>query len=283
MKQQTSSCEAAICVKHNKVKMYGNFVYLQNGQEFEIELFNPTQSTKLAKIRINGNYISNSGLVLKPGQRVYLERYLDTPKKFLFETYKVEDTKEVKEAIAKNGVVHVEFYDEKEKYENLLSNLNGNIFNSSNNIRYYDEQLLSKGLAGTLRTNSGTTNSFLSQSNLNSNNIGTVINAFTTSNVNGNFTYTANTIGDITLNSVSTKAEDSKIETGRVEKGGKSSQSFSNYSGDFYAWSSSSVSINILPSSQKPVESADLAVYCTECGSKNKKNWKFCPKCGTKF
>lgn len=269
MKQQTSSCEAAICVKHNKVKMYGNFVYLQNGQEFEIELFNPTQSTKLAKIRINGNYISNSGLVLKPGQRVYLERYLDTPKKFLFETYKVEDSKEVKEAIAKNGVVHVEFYDEKEKYENLLSN--GNIFNSSNKIRFYDEQLISKGLNGTLRSNIGTTNSFLSQSNLNP--------SFTyAGNMNVSNAITTTGIGDITLDSLS-----NEIETGRVEKGSQSSQSFSNYNGDFYAWTSSSISINILPISQKPIESADLAVYCTECGSKNKKNWKFCPKCGTKF
>lgn len=271
MKQQTSSCEAAICVKHNKVKMYGNFVYLQDGQEFEIELFNPTQSTKLAKIRINGNYISNSGLVLKPGQRVYLERYLDVAKKFLFETYKVENTKEGKEAIAKNGIVHVEFYDEKQKYENLLGNLNGNIFNSRNNIRYYDEQLISKGLGGTLRSNSGTTNAFLSQSNLNPN-------SFTYAANMGSSTITTSNISDITLDSLS-----NEIETGRVEKGSKSSQSFSNYNGDFYTWSSSSVSINILPSSQKPIESAYLAVYCTECGTKNKKNWKFCPKCGTKF
>lgn len=268
MKQQTLSCEAAICVKHNKVKMYGNFVYLQDGQEFEIELFNPTQSTKLAKIRINGNYISNSGLVLKPGQRIYLERYLDVAKKFLFETYKVENTKEGKEAIAKNGIVHVEFYDEKQKYENLLGSTT-NIF-TTNNIRYYDEQLISKGL---MRSNSG--NALLSQSNLNPN-------SFTyTANVGSNTitnTITTTGIGDITLNSLS-----SEIETGRVEKGSQSSQSFSDYNGEFYTWSSSSVSINILPLSQKPAESADLAVYCTECGTKNKKNWKFCPKCGSKF
>lgn len=264
MKQQTSSCEAAICVKHNKVKMYGNFVYLQNGQEFEIELFNPTQSTKLAKIRINGNYISNSGLVLKPGQRVYLERYLDSPKKFLFETYKVENSKESIEAIAKNGIVHVEFYDEKQHYENLLNNSNG-VFTYPNRIRFYDEQLLSKRLSGIMTTNS---NTFLSQSNINPN-------SFTyTSNIASNTTGN----GEITLDSLS-----DEIETGRIEKGSNSSQSFSNYNGEFNTWSSSSVSINILPLSQKPVESADLAVYCTECGTKNKKNWKFCPKCGNKF
>lgn len=268
MKQQTSSCEAAICVKHNKVKMYGNFVYLQDGQEFEIELFNPTQSTKLAKIRINGNYISNSGLVLKPGQRIYLERYLDVAKKFLFETYKVENTKEGKEAIAKNGIVHVEFYDEKQKYENLLGGTT-NIF-TTNNIRYYDEQLISKGL---MRSNSG--NAFLSQSNLNPNSFTYAANM---ASATSGSTITTSNISDITLDSLS-----SEIETGRVEKGSQSSQSFSDYNGEFYAWSSSSVSINILPLSQKPAESADLAVYCTECGTKNKKNWKFCPKCGSKF
>jgi len=44
------------------------------------------------------------------------------------------------------------------------------------------------------------------------------------------------------------------------------------------------VNIKILPFSAKPTEVSDLAVYCTNCGTKNKKgNYKYCPKCGTKF
>ena len=42
---------ANIAVKKNKIKSYPeNKVYLQDGQEFEIELFNATTQTKLAKI-----------------------------------------------------------------------------------------------------------------------------------------------------------------------------------------------------------------------------------------
>ena len=61
-------------------------VFLTDGDEFEIELFNPTQNKVLAKIELNGKSIG-SGIILRPGERVFLERYLDEAKKFLFETY----------------------------------------------------------------------------------------------------------------------------------------------------------------------------------------------------
>ena len=60
-------------------------VYLRNGDEFELELFNPTTSKVLAKISLNGKSLG-SGIVLRPGERVFLERYFDEAKKFLFET-----------------------------------------------------------------------------------------------------------------------------------------------------------------------------------------------------
>lgn len=63
---------------------------MKNGSEFELELFNPKQTTILAKIKINGSYIGGGGIVLRPGERVFLERYLDDAKKFLFETYNVD-------------------------------------------------------------------------------------------------------------------------------------------------------------------------------------------------
>jgi hypothetical protein len=59
---------------------------------------------------LNGNRISNSGVVLKPGQRVFLERYLDEDRKFLFETYEVSDSKTNQRAIENNGLVIVEFF-----------------------------------------------------------------------------------------------------------------------------------------------------------------------------
>ena len=56
-----SACTANITKNRNRSKIYENSVYLKDGENFEIELFNPTTSRVLAKITINGNSISNSG------------------------------------------------------------------------------------------------------------------------------------------------------------------------------------------------------------------------------
>jgi hypothetical protein len=75
----------------------------------------------LAKILVNGSYISDAGFILKPGEHQYLERFLNNSKRFLFSTYDVEDTDAVKHAIRNNGVVTVEFYDEIEYFPNWLT------------------------------------------------------------------------------------------------------------------------------------------------------------------
>jgi hypothetical protein len=104
---------ANIAVNRNRLKHYsGDTVYLKDDTHFEIELYNPKQLKVLAKIEINGQGVSGYGIVLRPGERVFLERWIDTPKKFLFETYQVEDSNESRNALAKNGKVTVEFYDE---------------------------------------------------------------------------------------------------------------------------------------------------------------------------
>ena len=101
---------AFITVRKQRQKQNGKNVYLHDRTEFEIELHNPTNESILAKISLNGNRISNSGVVLKPGQRVFLERYLDEDRKFLFETYEVSDSKTNQRAIENNGLVIVEFF-----------------------------------------------------------------------------------------------------------------------------------------------------------------------------
>ena len=101
---------AFITVRKQRQKQNGKNVYLHDTTEFEIELHNPTNDSILAKISLNGNRISNSGVVLKPGQRVFLERYLDEDRKFLFETYEVSDNKTNQRAIENNGLVIVEFF-----------------------------------------------------------------------------------------------------------------------------------------------------------------------------
>lgn len=101
---------AFITVRKQRQKQNGKNVYLHDRTEFEIELHNPTNDSILAKISLNGNRISNSGVVLKPGERVFLERYLDEDRKFLFETYEVLDNKTNQRAIENNGLVIVEFF-----------------------------------------------------------------------------------------------------------------------------------------------------------------------------
>ena len=116
MKELRREPTAKVSLRKNVLKVYNidgeDVVYLPKGAQFEIELFNPTHGRVLAKIELNNKNISNSGIVLKPGERVFLERYLDEDRKFLFETYEVEDSLEVKEAITNNGLILVTFYEE---------------------------------------------------------------------------------------------------------------------------------------------------------------------------
>ena len=112
---------ANICINKSRVKLYNKSgemptYYLQKQTEFQIELFNPTTDVVLAKITLNNNSISQGGLILNPGQRIFLERYLDIPKKFLFDTYEVSNTNEVKKAIENNGDFKVEFFKEKKQF-----------------------------------------------------------------------------------------------------------------------------------------------------------------------
>lgn len=237
----TNDGQAYITTKRNRVKTYGNNVHLKDKQEFEIELFNPTTSTKAAEISINGKLISTSKLVLKPGQRVYLERFLDTAKKFQFETYDVSFNPVVMQAIANNGDIEVKFYD-----EYIVPQ-----YNYRSNTPW------------TYSTNIDCINTCYNTS------------SFTGEDFKSGLRSRKSTAGGQSVNSV---------ETGRVEQGSESNQKFTNYSGQFNSYTSNVVRIKILPFSQKPLEVKDLTEYCTNCGTKNKRNnYKYCPKCGQQF
>ena len=104
MKKQTTSkamlCpEAYVSVKKSRLPIYnGNTVYLKNSQEFELELFNPTSKTVALYIKINGIQTSNTLLVIRPGMRYFLDRYVDESRKFAFNTYMADDSIEGKTA-----------------------------------------------------------------------------------------------------------------------------------------------------------------------------------------
>jgi hypothetical protein len=265
----TESPQAWVAIKRNRQKIYNGQgktqVYLKDGQEFQVELFNPTQSRYLAKIKINGSYQSDRGLILNPGQRYFLDRFIDEDRKLAFSTYEIEDSKAAKKAIEKNGLLEVEFYAE-------------TTFFSTSGTTYWRNPYLYGGsltVPGTINafntTTTGTANTFTYA--------GSTVNnvSFTTSS-------TGSTLASYFINSsnLSSVVNDASIETGRVEKGDKSGQSFEDGSGTFNSWASYTTTVQVIPLSQKPVEAQEIRSYCTGCGSRIKKQtWKFCPNCGT--
>ena len=271
---QTKSCTVNVTQNRNRLKTYdgGGTIYLKDGQNFEIELFNPLANRVLAKISINGNQISSSGIVLNPGQRIFLERFIDDDRKFLFETYEVENTKEVKEAIQKNGKLEISFYNE---YVPLITNTW--IYNGSPGSFLYSGSgsITVPWTYGNIGTTTANTNATTTTLGLNS---------------SYNLTNTSSFTGSLTSGTTSTTAAnysshvsepESNIETGRIEMGDKSSQDLSQTYGNFNLYSFQTSSIKILPLSVKPVEVKDLRKYCPECGTRAKKStWKFCPSCG---
>jgi len=240
-----------ITQNRQRIKQYDKeIVFLKNGEEFELELFNPTQEKVLAEIYLNGIKM-DSGIVLRPGERVFLERYLDEARKFVFDTYEVDgNDPNVDKAIEKNGLVEVEFYKEcKPIHWNYTYTYNPSITTPSPDYVYYHD-----------------------------------------THTSGNpITYTLTHSGDNTVFNCNYEAKDNivnsnNIETGRVEKGSHSNQSFVYDNTSFNSWWTWKKSWKILPKSRKAVVKEDLSVYCTSCGAKRKKSsHKFCPHCGNKF
>jgi len=306
-----------ITVNKSRIKLYNKEVeiptyYLQKGQEFEIELFNPTTDSVLAKISLNGKEISQGGLVVNPGQRVFLDRYFDVAKKFLFDTYEVSNTEEVKAAIQNNGDIKVSFY--KENVRPII-NITPNWIKSSYGDTYklgdYNSGTDPRLLRGNITTNGLAGTSTIQTSSLNlSNSSGTVVGAsfgatpttsinsinyvhtsdFNVSDAVGSLT-TSHSTGDGTLSfgepeksSRNVLRSKKSVETGRVDKGSDSNQEFKYVNKDFDYFAFHIVEYKLLPISQKVVTSEDINIkrYCTNCGAKLGKTDKFCSSCGTK-
>jgi hypothetical protein len=306
---------ANLAVNKSRVKLYNKqgdlpTYYLQKGQEFQIELFNPTTDTVLAKITLNGNVISQGGLVLNPGQRVFLDRYLDVAKKFLFDTYEVANTQEVKEAIVNNGDFKVEFYRElKSRPRNPIINISGSrsIFGGSNynqGIIRYDSTNTggyvnntgtapNTPLCDTFTTSTNAVGGSYSTTGLLTGNISNTISTSAFYNASVNI---SDVSGEVTFDSFTTpepiknltrslKSKKSKsIETGRVEEGSRSDQKFKTVDKDFEWFAFHTIEAKLLPVSQKVNTAEDINVkrYCTNCGAKLGKGHKFCATCGTK-
>jgi hypothetical protein len=254
--------EAAITKNQNRLKVYNSNkpfeadkIFLNDGDHFEIELFNYFDEEVLAEISLNGKTISQGGIILRPGERVYLERYLDTNNKFKFETYNVDaNDAKTQEAIKNNGSIDIKFYHKKKFTDNQLPqwfmpyrwDCNGLYNINDSELQFY------------------TNNSTHCGSNVNT--------------INSNLHEPNEPIGKKSMDK-SLQSE----ETGRIGKGEKSNQNFTETNGNFLAYSFGEYYFQILPVSKKGVYSSEIRHYCPECGTRiKKKSWKFCPTCGIK-
>ena len=227
-------------------------VFLNDEEEFEIELFNPLTVSVLADIKLNGQSISKTGLVIKPGQRVYLDCFIDDRKKFKFSTYEIESNLESINATQNNGLLEVFFYKEDvitlDNWQRKFDRIIVEKYYPYNpypwyNQPYYNPNIycgttIGTGGIGTLTTTGNdftvgsTTNAFYSSNNVDLSNL----------NINGS-------LDMIPINS---------IETGRVEKGEKSKQKFTEVDIEFEKNYIASTIIQILPESRKPTEVKEI-------------------------
>jgi hypothetical protein len=263
---------AYITKDKQRVKQFGQNVYLKDGSEFEVELYNPSRKTVLSKIKINGEFIKGGGIILRPGERVFLERYIDVPRKFKYETYTVDSTNETMNAIANNGDVEILFYEEQEVLELKL-----------NSYPTWNPTYVNNNLTAPIGNNFYTSNvNYTSQSNMDVNLTNGLNDTLSFSNNLRSSKYESKY--DQKPRSRSFAKKSKSIETGRVEQGSSSNQSFKTVSKNFNSWAVSTSVWKILPESQKPIEKKDLIERCSKCSSKIKKSsWKFCPECGNEI
>jgi hypothetical protein len=243
--------EAYIAVSAARKPIYSQdskkFVYLEDGTEFQIELFNPTYKVVGIKLYLNDNLTSNSMLVLRPGERTYLNRFLDKDRKFLFNKYVIENTPESISAISKNGLVKIEFYEEHTPINYGPTWIQPNIYNPYNQPPS-------------------------TSPNINLPYCGTTSTA----------TLSANNIFNSTSYSIAGNFE---VETGRVEMGGESGQKFDQAEYTFHLIPAHTVEYQIMPAQPAPKQykTNEIRRYCTGCGTRvRKSSWNFCPSCGTK-
>lgn len=244
-------------------------VFLKDKEEFEIELFNPLTVSVLADIKLNGQSISKTGLVVKPGQRVYLDCFIDDKKKFKFSTYEIDGGLESLDATQNNGLLEVFFYKE-------------DVITLDNWQRRFDRVIVEKWYPynpypwynpyTVWYRNSPTVGGSCVTTNLTNGIIGTTTtsNAYYSSN---NVSNTSNSINLSNLNIAGSNMNSlNSIETGRVEKGEKSKQKFTEVDMDFEKHYIASTIIQILPESRKPLSASEVASKLKNDTTKKKKS-----------
>lgn len=277
---------AKLAINKSLLKEYSNssnerIIYMNDGTEFQIQVFNPYSYVIGISFEFNNHNNTSQLLVLRPGERVWLDRFLDNESKLLFSTYQVGASKEVQEAIKDNGNLCIKFYKEKENKPQVFSYPNTHLLQDWNvkPIETIDVYYNHIGHSYDLYANSNI-------------NCASSVNFCDTVNCNLglNSSVTQASIDSTSTSYSSSASSESRslpksksIETGRIEKGSHSNQRFENVYKDFEYWPFKTEYIKILPTSQKQINSNDLQKkYCHECGKKLNPKFKFCPSCGAK-
>lgn len=286
-------------LKEYKTSDCDRTVYLEDGDEFQFQLFNPETTEISARIYIEDTQLSHD-IVLRPGERIWLERYTDVSKKFKFVTYVVDgEDAQVKKAISHNGLIKIEFFRKRTPSRLTISNpnitwtyLNQQSIPTYDYGIYCDNNLSAENsiLEYTVDIN---TNNSISTASANINNNQGRSRAFTSSTPIGASVNTAFTSlnASITEPEYSTAVYNSdfykdtkELETGRISEGKYSNQKFDTINMDFEYWPFRTETIKIFPLSRKPYNANDLRkLYCPECGRRLKDKFKYCPYCGEKL
>ena len=239
-------------------------VFLKDKEEFEIELFNPLTVSVLADIKLNGQSISKTGLVVKPGQRVYLDCFIDDKKKFVFSTYEIDGGLESLDATQNNGLLEVFFYKEDvitlDNWQTKFGRIIVEKHYPYNPYPWYNPYTVWYGTSSpTIGGSCVTTNLNITGGTgtitTNGSIVGTTAttnNVYNSRSINSSYTNDLNvSYGGTTVNNLFSV---NNIETGRVEKGEKSKQKFTEIDMDFEKHYIASTIIQILPESRKPTE-----------------------------
>lgn len=241
----TPSCE--ILVNGQKRKLYGknkNKIYLNDGDEFQISVYNPLSERIGMQLKMNGIDTDNSVLVINPGQSVIVERFIGTNRKLKFSTYLVDkNNPQTKQAIKENGRLEITFYNEYKITTGTVWVTNSQPWTYPQpgttpyvppnwpyiycgddlSGKYYCGDSINIGSSG-VGTGGGTTTSNF---NLQDQNITYTANAGNVDilgdlNVRGSL----NVSGNIGLGTPNPTAKLNIAETGRIEKGNRSNQHF---------------------------------------------------------
>lgn len=278
----SSNALAKIAISKNLIKEYktsdsDRTVFLDNGTEFQIYLKNPYPYHVAVKILMNDKSIGSNSLVLRPGESIWLDRYLNNDSRFLFSTYTVDDTPMMNYATSKNGKVRIQFYKEKESYSSYCSSSYDSSYCSSITLNSSPKSYcntVSVPIASSSIANMAFDYCCDTLDDSSTDIKG--INTDCCLNISGSI--------DIDRNATAKVYNTNQVETGRIEKGSKSDQKFETCDINFESWAFKTEDILILPNSRKQIHKEDTRrKYCNQCGSKVSPKDKFCSNCGNKL